>query len=137
MNISSNLVGLDTSIVLRLLVGEPASQFKRAVVRLDEFRAAGVQAAVSDLVIAEAYFALQYHYDVPKQVALDTLKQFLESSEIVPLGVALRILQQPNMAKAEPGFVDRIIHAEYERKTQAMLTFEKAATRLANVEIPK
>jgi hypothetical protein len=69
-------------------------------------------------------------------VGLDTLKQFLESSVIVPLCAALKILQQPNLAKAKPGLVDRIIHAEYERKTQAMLTFEKAATMLVNVEIP-
>ena len=135
MSQSLRLIGLDTSIVLRLLVGEPAGQTRRAEAELDQIRAAGKRAAVSDLVLAEAYFALQYHYAVPKQLALDTLAQFLESPEIAPLGESLAILRQPNLGNAKPGFVDRIIHAEYDRKTQTMLTFEKSARSLPNVRV--
>ncbi len=136
MSQSSRLVGLDTSVVLRLLVGTPTAQAKRAEAELDQIRSAGNRAAVSDLVVAEAYFALQHHYGVPKQVALDTLEQFLKSPEIAPLGESFDILQQANLGKAKPGFVYRVIHAEYSRKTRSMLTFEKAATKLPNVRIP-
>ena len=135
MNRAGNLIGLDTSFVLRLLVGEPAIQAKRAVARLDEIRSQGKQCAVSDLVVSETYFALQYHYEVPKQLALDTLKAFLESPEIVSLGESLAILQQSDLGKSRPGFVDRIIHAEYTRATSMMLSFEKSAGKLPGVSL--
>lgn len=137
MSHPSLLVGLDTSIVLRLLVGEPVAQAKRALALLNALREEGKQGAVSDLVVSETYFALQFHYDVPKHIALDKIKEFLESSEIVPLGDSLAILQEPNLDKAKPGFVDRIIHAEYLKKTSNMVTFEKTAIKLAGVSIPK
>lgn len=132
----SDLVGLDTSFILRLLVGEPASQFQKAIDLLDTIRAKGKRGAVSDLVVSETYYALQYHYDVPKQTALNTLKAFLESPEIVPLGESLHILEQPHLAKTKPGFVDRMIHAEYLQKASSMATFEKAASKLPDTLIP-
>lgn len=135
MNQTSNLVGLDTSFVLRLLVGEPVAQAKRAVARLDQIRNEGKQCAVTDLVVSETYIALHYHYEVPKQLALDNLKAFLESPEIVPLGVSLAILQHPNLGTSKPGFVDRIIHAEYMRKASIMLSFEKAAGKLPGASV--
>ena len=132
----ANLVGLDTSVILRLLVGEPLALANRAVAELDRMRQDGKLGAVSDLVVSETYFALQYHYDVPKQVALDKLREFLESPEIAPLGESLGILQQANLAKAKPGFVDRMIHAEYLKKASSMVTFEKASAKLPAVAIP-
>lgn len=133
---SQQRVGLDTSFVLRLLVGEPSAQARKAVAQLDALRASGCRAAVSDLVISETYFALQYHYGVPKQLALDQLKAFLESPEILSTGEALDILRQPGLGKAKPGFVDRLIHANYLRESAGMLTFEKAAAKLPNVTLP-
>jgi len=133
----SNLIGLDTSFVLRLLVGEPKVQAKRAVAQLDEIRSEGKRCAVSDLVVSETYFALQYHYEVPKQLALDSLKDFLKSPEVVPIGESLAILQQPDLGKSKPGFIDRMIHAEYMQKAEMMLSFEKAAAKLPAVRLPK
>ncbi len=135
MSQPSSMVGLDTSFVLRLLMGEPAAQAKRAVDRLDGLRNEGKRCAISDLVVTETYFALQYHYAVPKQLALDTLREFLESPEIVPLGETGVILQQSNLGKSKPGFVDRIIHAEYMREASLMLSFEKASGKLPGVSL--
>ena len=58
----SGPAGLDTSFLLRLLTGEPESQAEQAVAELDLLREAGQKCAVSDLVISEAYYALQFHY---------------------------------------------------------------------------
>jgi predicted nucleic acid-binding protein len=136
MSSPSQRVGLDTSIVLRLLTGEPAAQATKAVAMLDELRASGKRGAVNDLVVSEAYFALQYHYEVPKQLALDKLREFLESPEVEPTGQALFILEQPNLGKAKPGFVDRVIHAQYLQTASGMMTFEKAAAKLPQVAVP-
>lgn len=137
MSVQSQRVGFDTSIVLRLLIGEPAAQATKAVAMLDELRASGKKGVVSDLVVTEAYFALQYHYEVPKQLALDKLREFLESPEVETTGQALSILAQPNLSKAKPGFVDRLIHAQYLQTASGMMTFEKAAAKLPQVTIPK
>jgi hypothetical protein len=41
----------------------------------------------------------------------------------------------PKLAVARPGLVDRLIHAEYIRAANEMLTFEKAAARLPRVRV--
>ncbi len=45
-------LGLDTSVVLRLLTGQPPDQFGHAASRLAAAHAAGEPVVVSDLVIA-------------------------------------------------------------------------------------
>lgn len=133
---SDKLVGVDTSFVLRLLVGEPQAQALAAVAELDRLSAEGKQIAVSDLVVAETYFALQYHYKVPKKEALKTLKEFLGAAEVKPLGSALHVLSEPDLSRANPGFVDRLIHADYLAHTSGMLSFEKAAKKLPATNVP-
>lgn len=133
---SSKRIGADTSFLLRLLIGEPKAQAEAAVKELDQRFAKGESLAVSDLVVAETYFALQHHYEVPKQEALDTLKEFLEAPEIVALGMAQTVLAEAKLARTNPGFVDRLIHADYLASTAGMLSFEKAARKLPKTQVP-
>ena len=126
---------LDTSVLLRLLVGEPENQAKKAVAALDEISQAGGRAYVSDLVICETYFALQYHYEVPKKEAIATLKALAQSEEIACSSVATSVLSQSNLHSARPGLVDRLIHGQYEAMGGEMLTFEKAAKKLSNTRV--
>lgn len=130
-------VGLDTSVVLRLIVGQPENQTRVAVAFLDEIRRAGQQAVVDDLVVAEAYFAAQYHYGVPKASTLATLHRMFQAGEIIATGQAARILPMPGLASSKPGFVDRLIHASYTASGETMATFEKAAGKLARVRVLK
>lgn len=129
------MTGLDTSVVVRLLVGEPAEQASRAQVLLDELFEAGEKACVSDLVVSEVYFALQYHYEVPKDEALESLRKMFDSGEIVGTGAAPAVLKAKNLAKAKPGFVDRLIHEGYRKERSGMATFEKKSRRLENVRV--
>jgi predicted nucleic acid-binding protein len=127
-------VGLDTSVVLRLLVGRPEGQTRRAVALLDDLARHGDEAVVSDLVVAETYFALQYHYGVPKARALSALHQLFAAGEIAPQGTAAAVLATPGLAAAKPGFVDRLIHGAYVTAAQGrMATFERAAAKLGSV----
>ncbi len=128
-------VGLDTSVVLRLLTGEPELQAQRALAELKALVHSGTVPIVSDLVVSEVYFALQYHYGVPKAEALALLARFLGESGVKPLGASATVLTVPNLATANPGFVDRLIHAEYTRSANEVLTFEKAAGRLPGVRV--
>ncbi len=127
------MTGLDTSVVLRLLVGEPIEQAHRANQLLDDLFVAGEKACVSDLVISEVYFALQHHYSVPKAEAFESLKQMFASGEIVGTGVAPSVLQTKNLASAKPGFVDRMILAGYRSEQNTLATFEKKSRSLEGV----
>ena len=128
-------VGLDTSVVLRLLTGEPERQAQRALGELEALAHRGAVPLVSDLVVSEVYFALQYHYGVPKAEALSLLAKFLNESGVKPLGAAATVLAVPNLATVNPGFVDRLIHAEYAHAAREVLTFERAAGRLPGVRV--
>ena len=128
-------VGLDTSVVLRLLVGQPADQTARAVAFLDELSHRGDHAVVSDLVAAEVYFALQHHYGVPKKDALAGLRQLFEDNEIKPLGAVAEVLAVEGIASAKPGFVDRLIHGAYATAADGMATFEKSSSKMKSVQV--
>jgi predicted nucleic-acid-binding protein len=128
-------VGLDTSVVLRLLVGQPADQTVRAVAFLDELSRRGDQAVVSDLVASEVYFALQYHYGVSKHDALTGMRRLIADGEIKPLGVLADVLATTGLASAQPGFVDRLIHGAYVSAGDSMATFEKSAGRLKSARV--
>lgn len=128
--------GLDTSVVVRLLTGEPEALANEAMAHLVERQHGGDQVLVSDWVVAETYHALQYHYRVSKQEALATLRDFLASPGIEGTGEALSVLEVPNLATAKPGFVDRVIHRNYRRSgADEMVTFEKAAATLERVRV--
>jgi predicted nucleic acid-binding protein len=116
-------------------VGEPLDQAAKANELLDELFLRGEQACVSDIVISEVYFALQYHYNVPKKEALQSIKNMLDSGDVVSTGVAKEVLQIKNLASAKPGFVDRLILAGYCRDSRSMATFEKKSHKLEGVQV--
>ncbi|OGV69583.1 MAG: hypothetical protein A2283_02135 [Lentisphaerae bacterium RIFOXYA12_FULL_48_11] len=128
--------GMDTSVVLRLLIGEPAGQARTALEWLRKAKASGTAAVISDLVISEAYFALQHHFGVSKAEALRHLTLLLASGDVSADGVVAKVLATPGLATAKPGFVDRLIHEQYlQGGASCIVTFEKAARTLKNVEI--
>ncbi len=127
--------GLDTSFVLRLLTGEPEQQAALALAEMQNRIAEGSTLLVSDLVVAEVYFALQHHYGLPKTEALSLLTDFLHEQGITSTGNARAVLATPKLATVKPGFVDRMIHAAYHQLAADMLTFEKAAARLPGVRV--
>ncbi len=133
----SGLVGLDTSVVLRLLVGAPADQARAALGFVRQSLAAGRRVVASDLVVSEAYFALHAHYDVPKPEAVAALLEMLRSGLVEPAdGPAItRALETATREPAKLGFVDRLIHAQYERISATLVTFERAAARLAGTTV--
>lgn len=129
--------GLDTSVVLRLLTGTPEHLAQCALHEVQRRIDAGGKLLVSDLVVTEVYFALQHHYGMPKHEALTLLAGFLRHKGIETIGTVVAVLATPNLATANPGFVDRLIHAEYCNHTSEILTFEKAAGRLPGVRVLK
>ena len=128
-------VGLDTSVVLRLLTGQPVGQAAAAVAFLDDLQRRGDRPVLSDLVVAETYYALQHHYGVRKDDALKALHRLFEDGEIESMGEAGEVLATRGLASAKPGFVDRLIHGAYVAGGGRMATFETASAKLNSVVV--
>lgn len=127
--------GMDTSVALRLLTGEPADQAEaaRALVA-----SASDPVAVSDLVVGETYFALRHHYGVPHAEAVRALLGLVSDPRVTALGVARTVLADVagrGQAKSQPGLMDRLIHAAYEREGVRLVTFDRGMGRLEGVEV--
>lgn len=130
------IVGLDTSVVVRLLVGEPAEQAQRARSLLDARMHAG-QAPVwlSALVISEAYFALRHHYHVPANEALIALRALVADARVQTTPAVQEVLQTEELERARPGFMDRLIHADYRSLGATLVSFDRDLGRLADVQV--
>ena len=120
-------LGLDTSVVVRLLVGVPEAHARAARRRLERAAEAGETVLVSDLVITEAYHALQHHYGVPKGEARSLLLRLVESHAVQ--------LDPPAARAALPaaggaGLVDRLIHLRYRSLDAVTVTFERTQGKL-------
>ncbi len=128
-------VGLDTSVVLRLLVGVPTGQSETARLFIAESDA---PVGISDLVISETYFALRHHYAVPHADAVHALRALLDDSRIRGTGVArtvLRDLASSDAARPRPGLIDRLVHGDYTRDERQLATFDRDLARLPNVRL--
>jgi predicted nucleic-acid-binding protein len=128
---------LDTSVVMRLLTGQPQELSLLARSYMAEVEQAGAKVVVSNLVVLEAYFACQHHYGMPKDAVLAGLQRLLSMPTFVVHPQLLPLLATPGLATAKPGFLDRLIHAESESARLPLVTFEKTAARLTNTRLLK
>ena len=126
--------GVDTSVLVRLLVGEPATLAAKAKERLLAAHRLRQLVVASDLVIAEAFYALKYHYESDPADVCKSLQAMLTSGLVQPEpgSAVLSVLQSKVTGKV--GFVDRLIQARYEADGLTTLTFDKAQSKLGRAE---
>ena len=116
---------LDTSVVLRLLTGEPAPLAEVARAHLARCTS---PVAVDALVVGESYFALRHHYGVPHRDAVEALVARVQSERLTcPAGVreALAEARDGN----HPGVMDRLILAAARGAERTLLTFDRRLAR--------
>ncbi len=129
--------GLDTSVLVRLLTGKPERQAVAAKEFLWKMETDGFPVFVSNLVVAEAYFACQHHYGIPKGEVLAALFEILSQPTFQVHAELLSLLSLRGLDTAKPGFLDRLIHAEYGQAALPLVSFEKAAGKLSNAIVLK
>lgn len=125
-------IGLDTSLVVRLLVGTPEAQYRAARERLEAAHARGENVLVSDLAVAEAFHVLRHHYGVEEVLVRARMRAFLRSGlvESDPTGIE-GVLDAP----ASPGLVDHLIHLRCRVRGAPLLTFDRRQGRLEGAEL--
>ena len=128
--------GADTSIILRVLTGQPTSLAAVVRTRLESLWLSGAILDVCDLVVSETYFALQHSYGLTKESALNALLKLSAHPGFRLSNQVVAALRTENLARAKPGFLDRVIHGTYVADDDSvMLTCEKGSKKLENVEV--
>ncbi|MCX6935710.1 MAG: PIN domain-containing protein [Verrucomicrobia bacterium] len=128
--------GLDTDCVLRILLGTPEIQAEKILEFIRKTREDSDKIVISDLVVAETYFALRHHYKISQKEAILRIRQMLDSGLISCVGVAHEILAQAKLDSAGPGLIDRLIHLDYLRRdADHWVTSGKAGKRLPHARV--
>ena len=126
--------GIDTSILVRLLTGRPEDTYlacRSALQRLIEDR--GVRIFASNMVIGEAYVAVQHHYGVTKEDARDGLLKVLQSGLVSPLHG--RSVLTAVTSRSGAGLLDRLIADDYQRAELVTFTLDRRMSRLPATEL--
>ena len=122
---------LDTSVVLRLLTGEPPEQAeiaRRHVERSTD------PLWVDALVVGESYFALRHHYGVPHREAVDALLALVRSDRMLASEETRAALASAR-AGAGPGVMDRLIVAAAREVGRVLCTFDRQLARLEGARL--
>lgn len=125
-------VGLDTSVVLRLLTGEPRPLAEAARTYVDSARAMGKSVGVTDTVVGEAYFALQHHYGMSEPDVRALLRRFLESGVVTVEPEAVLDAFAP---RGGAGFLDRLIDTRHRSLGWTSVTVDRKMARALGAEL--
>ena len=120
--------GIDTSVLLRLVTGEPQEDLERCLAGLAGEIEAGGQVFVSNQVLGEAYIVLQRFYGTSKPAARLALLEVLQRGLVAPLGgdSVFEVLR----ASGGAGLLDRLIVDGYSHDGLETLTLDR---RMANL----
>lgn len=122
--------GIDTSILVRLLTGEPATDYEQTAQALERILLDDPAAEIvaSNMVIGEAYFVLQHHYQVSKEGARSALISVLTSGLVKPRQgpAVLKILAETR----GPGLMDCLIVSDYSADDQITFTNDRQMQKL-------
>jgi predicted nucleic-acid-binding protein len=125
------VLALDTSVVLRLILGVPAAQARVARNALMQARRIGDDVIITDTVVGEAYFALLHHYGMPEAEVLAALGTLLASGVVFPEPSTV-LTAFPKAGATD--FMDRLIHARHQALRATTLTFDKRMGRLSGAK---
>ncbi len=126
--------GIDTSILVRLLVAEPEKEFQRCVAELRSLIESGkAEILASNQVIGEAYIAVQNHYGVGKKEARTALSHVLQSGLVAPLHG--KPVLDALAVTGRPGLFDRLIALDYGTAGVEVLTLDRKMSSLTDVSL--
>ncbi len=123
--------GIDTSVLVRLLTGQPPETYAYCEEKLTTLVESGAQVYASNQVIGEAYVAVQHHYDVSADDAVSGLQDVLQSGLVEPQGGVQVIFALQD--SRGPGLFDRLIADDYSRAGLETLTLDRKMATLPEV----
>ena len=126
-------IGIDTSILVRLVTGDPHDAYAYCVERLQALAAGGAEILASNQVIGEAFMAVRHHYGVTNADACVELSNTLQSGLVAPLNgpAVLEALA----SSGGPGLFDRLISNDYSRSGLETLTLDRQMASLRGAQL--
>lgn len=95
------MIGLDTSVIVRYLVGSPAAQARRAAALIDDD---DTEIGISLVALAECAHVLRTQYGVDQRDIIDSLIGLVQRENIRVLGLRVDILVEALVrARGLPG----------------------------------
>ncbi len=95
------MIGVDTSVVVRYLVGTPIEQARRATALIDDD---GVEIGVSVIALAECAHVLRTQYGVEQRDIIDSLIDFVQRTNVTVVDASLdAIVRTLVRARSMPG----------------------------------
>ena len=128
-------VGLDTTILVRIISGLPPEQAQAVALRLGGILDDDGHCEVSDIAVVEAYYALQQFYGMTKREVVGHLRTLSLTPGFVFSPEVSSVLETPNLDRASPGFIDRVLAAKYRSRQLTTLSCEKSFRKLPMTEV--
>lgn len=126
---------LDTSVLVRILANKPQPLVGYVIASVARRIANGDTMVVPDIILPEAYYAMQHHYGVDKGTIINSFRFLSLQSGFEFSEEAKNVLSLEGLEHANPGFVDRLICAGQQRNGISVLSCEKSFRRLPNAEV--
>ena len=124
-------VGIDTSVLLRLVTTEPPDLYEYCLKRLNELAQEGIRVIVSNQVIGEAYVTAHLYYGMSRERVRARLVELLTGGVVEPQN-GQPVLDALNVTTGGPGLFDRLIVDGYAQSGMDTLTLDQAMARLPN-----
>ena len=116
-------LGIDISVLARLVTGDPPETYSHCVQELSKLVAQGDEVFASNQVIGEAYIAIQHHYGIDKDSVRTGLANALRSGLVAPLNG--RAIVDRLESSGGAGVMDRLIVDDYSHRELPVLTLDQ------------
>ena len=124
------MIGVDTSVVVRYLVGTPESQARRAAALIDD---AETEIGISVVVLAETAHVLRTQYEVEQRAIVDTLIDLIQRENVRLLGgradLVVELLVRARSLSGRPIPDALVVAAALEADALPLATFDREQRR--------
>lgn len=126
-------LGLDTSVIVRLLTGQPPELCAIARERLLREQQLGHRVVATDLALIEAFYAATHHYHLDPDGVRASLTRMLGSGLVGPEPGSGALAAMAD-TQGRAGLADRVIHERHRELGAVTLTLDQAQEGLPGAE---
>jgi predicted nucleic acid-binding protein len=124
------MIGVDTSVVVRYLVGTPVNQARRAAALIDDD---DTEIGISTVVLAECAHVLRTQYEVDQRAIIDTLIDLIQRENVRLLGgrpdLVVEMLVRARALPGRPIPDALVVAAALEADALPLATFDRQQHR--------